>query len=149
VSISDPRSRALIEAVIHRYNSTRDSGVSAIDHVAKGILVQQAFAALQAPLAPMTEDEIQRRALLAAEASFGRPLGRMTSEVQAAAQALRDLDKPLVDPVVLACREIVAASKEARGIDSIKYANGERDDSQSMCVAVAAYRAGQDAARGN
>lgn len=117
---------------------------------------REIIAALDAPRAPMTEDEILQRARRAVVALIPSWTDKMKDQclrgeydadnlfVHCAIAALRDLDKPLVDPaVVLACRKIVAADAPEEVRQSVL--NGDWDKMCSMKAAVAAYYAGQAA----
>ncbi len=54
-----------------------------------------------------------------------------------------------VDPAVLACREIVAAEVERQWpLIASRTRRGMQDDSEGMRIALAAYNAGQERARG-
>lgn len=120
------------------------------DDMAYMLAVQRA---LDAPRPAMSEDEMLQRARRAwcnvyvypqpvsEHASAMRGDRDAGSVIQCALAALRDLDKPIVDPVVLTCREIVARESDGLG-------DAENDDnSHAMRAAVAAYKAGQEAGK--
>lgn len=146
----------LVDAIIEKYNKTRPSGQSNADWVLSSPKVRYMLDALTSERLTMSDDEILQRARqacanVAKKFSFmPQPDQYLAGECDKGATmlsviaALRGIDKPVGDPLVLKARQVVYQVHKERygdGDGGEGLAQGLYDTEQPMLVAIAALKA--------
>ena len=145
----------LVDAIIEKYNKTRNSGLSNADWVLSSPKVRYMLDALTSERLTMSDDEILQRARQACanvtsefsavpedkDFLFGKCDKGFT--VRSVIAALRGIDKPVADPFILKAREICALEEERLGNEETPkyYRDGKYDNHYVMRVTIAALKA--------